>query len=123
MTEFTGQSAYTQIADELRRRIMSGELAPGTKLPSASQLMRDFGVSSTVVKNAMLLLRASGHVFGHQGKAVFARLPEPEPWITGLISAGSKLAELLAGSDVAERDNALSAWAKALGAVPYPISG
>jgi DNA-binding GntR family transcriptional regulator len=123
MTEFTGQSAYTQMADELRGKIMTGELAPGTKLPSASQLMRDFGVSSTVVKNAMLLLRASGHVVGHQGKAVFARLPEPDPWVTGLISAGSKLADLLAGSDVVERDSALNTWAKALSAVPYPTSG
>ncbi|MFB7866151.1 winged helix-turn-helix domain-containing protein [Streptomyces sp. NPDC056069] len=75
MTEFRGQPAYLQLADDLRERIRSGELATGTALPSAQELIASSGASSTVVKNAVSLLRAEGYVVGHQGKGVFAQFP------------------------------------------------
>ena len=40
---------YQVLADELRKKIESGEWPPGTKLPSRSQLCKEFGVSDTVV--------------------------------------------------------------------------
>jgi DNA-binding FadR family transcriptional regulator len=122
MTEITGRPAYLQVADQLREKITTGEWTPGKQLPSTRQLMHDFGVSSTVVKNAIHQLRATGHVVGQQGKGVFARLPD-ETWVAALISAGLKLAELVAASAAAERDDALSAWEKALNAVPTSTSG
>lgn len=68
MTEFRGQPAYLQLADDLRERIRSGKLATGAALPSAQELIATSGASSTVVKNAVSLLRAEGYVVGHQGK-------------------------------------------------------
>ena len=61
MADFTGQPAYRALANDLRERIEDGRIRPGQALPSASTLMREYGVSSTVVKNAMRELRASGH--------------------------------------------------------------
>ena len=39
MAEFTGRAKYLEIADDFKRRIRQGELAPGKKLPSETELM------------------------------------------------------------------------------------
>ncbi|MEV4411555.1 GntR family transcriptional regulator [Catellatospora sp. NPDC049609] len=65
--------AYLQIAAELRCRIVAGELAPGAKLPSESRLMAMFGVSNTVTKRAIAVLKAEGLVEGRHGSGVYVR--------------------------------------------------
>lgn len=65
--------AYLQIAADLRGRIVSGELAPGAKLPSESRLMAQFGVSNTVTKRAVAVLKAEGLVEGRHGSGVYVR--------------------------------------------------
>src|SRR5437588_3585213 len=75
VVDVTGRAAYLQIADALRNKIRSGELAPGDALPSLSQLMAEFGVSNTVVRSAMQILRSEGLVVGQQGKGVYVREP------------------------------------------------
>lgn len=66
-----GQHAYQQLAEQLRERIRSGELAPDDQLPSYSELMREFSVSITVARAAVAELRAEGLVATHQGKGAF----------------------------------------------------
>lgn len=66
-------SHYQRVVEEIKRRITAGELVPGDRLPSTSKLMAEFEVSSTAIRNAMLVLKAEGWVEGHQGKAVFVR--------------------------------------------------
>jgi DNA-binding transcriptional MocR family regulator len=56
MVEFPGRPAYLQIADDLRDLILSGALAAGEKLPSQSDLMRDYDMSRTVAKMAINVL-------------------------------------------------------------------
>jgi DNA-binding GntR family transcriptional regulator len=73
MTSMTGQPAYVQVTAELRRQIASGELAPGGKLPSMSELCRVYGVSNTVIRDALNELRRDGLVVGQQGKGVYVR--------------------------------------------------
>ncbi|GAT83298.1 hypothetical protein STXM2123_3999 [Streptomyces sp. F-3] len=76
MADFTaGRAAYLQIADEFKRRIRDGELAPGDKLPSEAQLMAEHGVSRTVARQAISRLREDGYAISHQGKGSFATLP------------------------------------------------
>jgi DNA-binding GntR family transcriptional regulator len=65
--------AYLQIADDLRDRILSGDLAAGDKLPSESDLMRDYNVSRTVSKMAINVLRSEGLISSHPGKGSFVR--------------------------------------------------
>ncbi len=65
--------AYLQIAADLRSRITSGELRPGAKLPSEAALMAAYGVSSTVTKRAIFLLKSEGLVEGRSGSGVYVR--------------------------------------------------
>ena len=73
MVKFTGRPAYLQIADDLRDRILSGSLAAGDKLPSESDLMRDYNMSRTVAKMAINVLRTEGLITSHPGKGSFVR--------------------------------------------------
>jgi GntR family transcriptional regulator len=73
--EKSGRPAYLQLADALRTQIRSGELPDGVALPSTAQLVKHHGVSTSVVKAAISVLRTEGYVVGQQGKAVFARSP------------------------------------------------
>ncbi|MFI2712561.1 winged helix-turn-helix domain-containing protein [Micromonospora sp. NPDC018662] len=68
---------WEQLADQLRTQIQSGELAPGDKLPSTAQLKAEHGVSTTVVRQAILVLQTQGWVEGVHGLGVFvAERPE-----------------------------------------------
>ncbi|MGC9666423.1 winged helix-turn-helix domain-containing protein [Planosporangium sp. 12N6] len=66
------EPAYERIRDELRRRIESGELAPGAKLPTHSALAAHYGVSVQPVRQALLLLEQVDRlIVSYQGKGVF----------------------------------------------------
>lgn len=47
------QAAYRQVAEQLRDRIVDGELSPGTRLPSESELARMFGASRSTIREAL----------------------------------------------------------------------
>ena len=55
----------------LTARIASGDLAPGEKLPSESELMAEFDVSRTVVREALSRLQAAGLVETYRGRGTF----------------------------------------------------
>ncbi|WP_405105902.1 winged helix-turn-helix domain-containing protein [Micromonospora sp. NBC_01405] len=65
------KAKWAQLADNIRERIESGELAPGDKLPSTAQLKLEHGVSATVVRQAILVLQMQGWVEGVHGVGVF----------------------------------------------------
>jgi GntR family transcriptional regulator len=62
---------YQRIAGDIRGKIATGELRPGDRLPSISQLQQQYGVSAQPVKSALLVLQTEGLVEGHQGRGVF----------------------------------------------------
>jgi GntR family transcriptional regulator, transcriptional repressor for pyruvate dehydrogenase complex len=66
-----GAGLVDRVASDLRQCILAGELAPGTRLPSESELARDVGVSRTVVREAVSRLRAAGVVRTEQGRGSF----------------------------------------------------
>ncbi|MEU7754670.1 GntR family transcriptional regulator [Micromonospora sp. NPDC049101] len=55
----------------VRGQIKSGELAPGDKLPSTSELCRQHDVSAIVVRQAIKRLKIEGLVEGVGGVGVF----------------------------------------------------
>lgn len=59
------------VVDALRKRIGAGEFGPGEKLPTESQLTTHFGVSRTVVREAIAALAADGMVQPRQGAGVY----------------------------------------------------
>ena len=69
--------AYKQIADSIRTAVSSGELAPGDKVPSESELVKSFGVAQGTVRNALTQLRAEGLLRAEHGKGVFVRERPP----------------------------------------------
>lgn len=64
---------YRQIAADLRRRIVSGELGPDAKVPSARELMETYGVATQTVQNALRMLRAEELTYSVQGRGTFVR--------------------------------------------------
>jgi GntR family transcriptional regulator len=65
--------AYLRIATDLRASILSGRLAPDSKLPSETQLMTQYGVSRTVAKWAVSVLKGEGLVEGRRGSGTYVR--------------------------------------------------
>lgn len=65
--------AYLKIASDLRAAITSGDLPVGAKLPSETGLMRQYGVSRTVAKWAIAVLKGEGIVEGRAGSGVYVR--------------------------------------------------
>jgi DNA-binding FadR family transcriptional regulator len=54
----------TQIAALIGRRIVTGELGPGTTLPTEAELCEEYGVSRTTVREALKKLHGKGLVAG-----------------------------------------------------------
>ncbi|MEV0166451.1 GntR family transcriptional regulator [Nonomuraea fuscirosea] len=63
---------YRYIADELRKRIRSGDLVPSKPLPSEVDLVREFRAARETVRRALTLLREEGWVYRipHRGSFV-----------------------------------------------------
>jgi Transcriptional regulators len=78
-----------QIAAELRADIMSGDLPPGSQLPSTADLAATYQAPGATIQNAVAILKQEGYVEGQPGRGVFVRPAEPgQPyaWIT--VAAG-----------------------------------
>ena len=69
------QGLTHRVIAELRSRIESGELKPGDRLPTEQALIKHFGVSRTVIREAVAGLRADGLVQPRQGVGVFVLKP------------------------------------------------
>jgi GntR family transcriptional regulator, transcriptional repressor for pyruvate dehydrogenase complex len=67
-----------RVVSGLKERILAGDLTPGVKLPSEAELIEAYGVSRTVVREAVTRLRAEGLVETFQGRGSFV-LAVPEP--------------------------------------------
>ncbi|QDQ11886.1 GntR family transcriptional regulator [Streptomyces spectabilis] len=67
------RSLHERIAADLRDEIMSGDLAPGTSLPSTAQLKTRFDASNATVQKALQLLKGERLVVGRAGSAVTVR--------------------------------------------------
>ena len=60
-----------RVAANISREIISGRLKPGDRLPTEPELAELFGVSRTVVREAVARLRSEGIVRSKQGAGVF----------------------------------------------------
>jgi DNA-binding FadR family transcriptional regulator len=67
-----------RIESYLAHRILSGQLPPGGALPSQDDLVRQFGVSRAVVREAIAALAQRGLLTVHQGRST--QVTEPAMW-------------------------------------------
>jgi len=65
------EPAYVRIAGDYARRIRGGELAPGTQLPSYTEIAQQNGVSDIVVRKALELLQSQGLVRSVRRRGIF----------------------------------------------------
>lgn len=59
------------IADDLRRDILTGQYAPGERLPTGASLSQRFGASMSVVREAISKLKHDGLIHSIQGAGMF----------------------------------------------------
>ncbi len=60
-----------ELIDRLTAEIKSGALKPSDKLPTEQKMIAAFGVSRTVVREALAALRAEGLIDTRQGAGAF----------------------------------------------------
>ena len=70
---------YKQIADHVAAQILSGELPPGSQLPSENELIAQFKTSRQTIRSAMAEIRAMGLVDSGQGRRSAVRGPATAP--------------------------------------------
>ena len=68
---FSTPSRPAQLAEWFARVIRTGRFMSGEKLPTEQELNAQFGVSRTVIREAMASLRSEGLVVSRQGSGVF----------------------------------------------------
>lgn len=66
-----GHSRAHDLVSSLTQQILLGTFKPGDKLPSENTLVREHGVSRTVVREALSKLQASGLVEPRHGIGTF----------------------------------------------------
>jgi GntR family transcriptional regulator len=71
------RAAYQQIADRLRADIQSGELEPGSQVPSERALMERYAAARGTVRQSLAVLRTEGLIEVHHGKGAFVRSRPP----------------------------------------------
>jgi GntR family transcriptional regulator len=79
---------FRQIAEEMIRRIDTGEFAEGAQLPTEVELMTEYEASRNTIRDAIKLLIGRGLVATSPGRGTFV-LKEVEPFSLTLTAAGS----------------------------------
>src|SRR5947209_13161364 len=69
---------YTPLYDCLRRAILKGQLAPGTRLQSSREMATELNVSRNTVVSAFEQLLAEGYLEGQVGSGTYVSRALPE---------------------------------------------
>ncbi|WAE73653.1 GntR family transcriptional regulator [Streptomonospora nanhaiensis] len=111
MSPRTPWGTYHQIADALRSRIASKELAPGDAVPSEAALGREFGVARTTVRRALAELESERLIRAVPGTGRVVctteereRTPGGGPPPSQYRRIAAELRERIAGGDLAPGD-------------------
>ena len=68
-------SFSTVVAEKIRDMIRRNKLKPGDRIPTEAELCAAYGVSRTVIREAIMGLRSEGHLVARQGIGVFVAEP------------------------------------------------
>lgn len=104
----------------LKDKIFAGDLPAGEKLPSEAELIEEFGVSRTVVREAVTRLRAEGLVETFQGRGSYVlALPRSTAFTVGPVEIRTQRDVL----DVVDLRLGIESEAAALAAARADASG
>ncbi len=70
--------SYCRIYGELRQRIDSGELAPGSRLETEMELRQRYGVSRETIRRALAMLESEGYIIRKVSAGTFVREKKTE---------------------------------------------
>jgi GntR family transcriptional regulator len=73
----SGVPLYRQIADNLRRQIISGELPAGARVPSENRLIEEYDAARQTVRQALAVLKGEGLIYAERGRGAFVRSRPP----------------------------------------------
>lgn len=101
----TGTAAKTHalVADQIRRQIVSGELAEGEQLPSEEELTVQFGVARTTLREALRVLESQGLIAIRRGRGGGPVVTHPD---LGPVSTALATSLQLQGATVGDLDAA-----------------
>jgi DNA-binding GntR family transcriptional regulator len=119
----TAQSLRHQLAQELRDRIRSGELAPGDKLPSEPELAHDRGVARSSMRAAITVLEEEGLIRRRQGSGTYVtHRPELENDLSRNFGVSAMIASTgLAPGTAEETCGLVAAPAQVAAALGLPV--
>lgn len=75
-TDMAHNYIYTQVYNELRRRIEQGLLAPGARLEIEMELRKQFGVSREMIRRALSLSESDGYIIRKVSAGTFVKVPK-----------------------------------------------
>jgi GntR family transcriptional regulator len=99
----SGVPIYRQLLDQVRRMVSSGQLQPGTALPSIRDLALQHAINPMTISKAYSLLEAEGLLERHRGKPMTVasqsgarpqlskRLQQIEPLLDQVLLAAQQL--------------------------------
>jgi len=74
-TSLQKRTLAQQVADSIKRSVLTGELTAGETLPTEPELAEQFGVSRAVIRDAVRLLSALGLVDVRHGRGMYITEP------------------------------------------------
>ena len=100
-----GTPLYRWLYDELRARILGGQLRPGMRLPATRDLAVQYGLSRPTTVTAFEQLRSEGYVEGRVGSGTYVSQTLPDELLQAprAGSAGTKRRRRIALSAYAQR--------------------
>ncbi|MDJ1137978.1 FadR/GntR family transcriptional regulator [Streptomyces iconiensis] len=66
--------AYQRVAEQIEERILGGDLPPGARLPAERELVRQFAVGRSTVREALRVLQSSGLIRSRPGDPLGAEV-------------------------------------------------
>src|SRR3989304_2701742 len=82
----SGGALHRSVAEALRRRLLSGALNDGSKLPALREMASEFEVSTMTIRQAIRTLEREGHIYRIPGVGAFVR-----PTVPRRITAAQKM--------------------------------
>lgn len=67
---------YIEIAENIKKRIVTGEFIEGDRIPSIRKLAKDFNVNPQTVNKATSILASQGYLVSRQGAGSIVSLPK-----------------------------------------------
>jgi GntR family transcriptional regulator len=72
-----GRPYYRQIAEQVRKLILEGQLGPGDRVPSEHEMVNYYRCSRGTVRQARFLLELEGWIETSRGRGAFVRVAPP----------------------------------------------